>query len=153
GVFSGVKFNPRLWQTWLNRRGIPWPRSTTGKLVLDFDTFRDMAVAYPEVRPMKELRATLALLKGFGLGVGPDGRNRCPLRPFATKTGRNAPSSKQFVFGPATWVRGLIKPAEGMALAYVDYEQQEFGIAAALSGDAAMKDAYASGDPYLAFAK
>jgi hypothetical protein len=153
GVFSGVKFNPRRWQAWLNRRGIPWPRSTTGKLVLDFDTFRDMAVTYPEVRPMKELRATLALLKGFGLGVGPDGRNRCPLRPFATKTGRNAPSSKQFIFGPATWVRGLIKPAEGMALAYVDYEQQEFGIAAALSGDAAMKDAYASGDPYLAFAR
>ena len=31
--------------------------------------------------------------------------------------------------------------------------QQEFGIAAALSGDPAMLDAYNSGDPYLAFAK
>lgn len=31
--------------------------------------------------------------------------------------------------------------------------QQEFGIAAALSGDALMREAYASGDPYLAFAK
>jgi DNA polymerase I len=40
-----------------------------------------------------------------------------------------------------------------MALAYIDYEQQEFGIAAALSGDAAMQQAYLSGDPYLAFAK
>jgi DNA polymerase I-like protein with 3'-5' exonuclease and polymerase domains len=40
-----------------------------------------------------------------------------------------------------------------MALAYVDFEQQEFGIAAALSGDAAMAEAYRSGDPYLAFGK
>src|SRR5262249_47331404 len=69
------------------------------------------------------------------------------------KTGRNQPSTSRFVFGPATWLRGLIKPAEGMALAYVDYEQQEFGIAAALSGDPAMQEAYRSGDPYLAFAK
>jgi DNA polymerase I-like protein with 3'-5' exonuclease and polymerase domains len=35
----------------------------------------------------------------------------------------------------------------------VDWEQQEFGIAAALSGDSAMQEAYLSGDPYLAFAK
>ena len=40
-----------------------------------------------------------------------------------------------------------------MGLAYIDYCQQEFGIAAALSGDTAMKQAYRSGDPYLAFAK
>jgi DNA polymerase I-like protein with 3'-5' exonuclease and polymerase domains len=40
-----------------------------------------------------------------------------------------------------------------MAVAYVDWEQQEFGIAAALSGDEAMMEAYRSGDPYLAFAK
>jgi DNA polymerase I-like protein with 3'-5' exonuclease and polymerase domains len=40
-----------------------------------------------------------------------------------------------------------------MALAYVDWSQQEFGIAAALSGDPAMMAAYESGDPYLAFAK
>jgi DNA polymerase I-like protein with 3'-5' exonuclease and polymerase domains len=40
-----------------------------------------------------------------------------------------------------------------MAVAYVDWAQQEFGIAAALSGDEAMMDAYRSGDPYLAFGK
>jgi DNA polymerase I-like protein with 3'-5' exonuclease and polymerase domains len=47
----------------------------------------------------------------------------------------------------------LIKPAPGRAVAYIDYEQQEFGIAAALSGDLAMSHAYRSGDPYLTFAK
>jgi len=35
----------------------------------------------------------------------------------------------------------------------VDWKQQEFGIAAALSGDMAMQAAYQSDDPYLAFAK
>lgn len=38
-------------------------------------------------------------------------------------------------------------------MAYVDWEQQEFGVAAALSGDEAMMEAYESGDPYLSFAK
>jgi DNA polymerase I-like protein with 3'-5' exonuclease and polymerase domains len=57
------------------------------------------------------------------------------------------------VFGPATWIRGLIKPPEGRALAYIDWRQQELGIAAALSGDRAMLAACTSGDPYLEFAR
>ena len=59
----------------------------------------------------------------------------------------------KFVFGPSTWLRGLIRPEPGRAVAYVDWSQQEFGIAASLSGDAAMMAAYTSGDPYLAFGK
>jgi DNA polymerase I len=50
-------------------------------------------------------------------------------------------------------VEGLIRPEPGWGLAYVDYSQQEFGIAAALSRDPLMMEAYESGDPYLAFAK
>jgi len=68
-------------------------------------------------------------------------------------TARNAPSTTKFIFGPSVWLRGLIKPAEGYGLAYIDWSQQEFAIAAALSGDANMMAAYKSGDPYLAFAK
>jgi DNA polymerase I-like protein with 3'-5' exonuclease and polymerase domains len=51
------------------------------------------------------------------------------------------------------WLRGLIKPPPGYAVAHLDWKQQEFGIPAALSGDTAMQAAYRSGDPYLAFAK
>jgi DNA polymerase I-like protein with 3'-5' exonuclease and polymerase domains len=51
------------------------------------------------------------------------------------------------------WLRGLIKPPPGHAVAYVDWRQQEFGIAAALSGDVAMQAAYQTQDCYLAFAK
>ena len=41
----------------------------------------------------------------------------------------------------------------GRAVGYVDWGQQEFGSAAALSGDQAMMEAYRSSDPYLTFAK
>src|SRR6516164_9697843 len=73
-------------------------------------------------------------------------------RPCA-RTGRNQPSNSKYIFGPSVWLRGLIKPPPGYGVAYVDWKQQEFGIAAALSGDAAMQAAYQSGDPYLGFAK
>ena len=87
------------------------------------------------------------------LAVGQDGRNRVMLSAFRAKTGRSAPSTTKFIFGPAVWLRHLIRPEPGYGVAYVDYEQQEFGIAAALSGDVAMQQAYASADPYLSFAK
>src|SRR5262249_16992906 len=51
------------------------------------------------------------------------------------------------------WIRSLIKPPPGHGVAYIDWQQQEFGIAAALSGDENMIAAYRTGDPYLAFAK
>jgi len=39
------------------------------------------------------------------------------LSPFASKTGRNQPSNSMYIFGPSVWVRGLIKPPEGYAVA------------------------------------
>jgi DNA polymerase I-like protein with 3'-5' exonuclease and polymerase domains len=73
--------------------------------------------------------------------------------PFRASTSRNQPSNAKFIFGPSRWLRSLIKPEPGRAVAYIDYGQQEFAIAAALSGDTAMMAAYRSGDPYLAFGK
>jgi hypothetical protein len=152
-VFEGQSFKSNLWAAFLQRNNIPWPRLDSGALALDDDTFRQQARAFPMVAPIRELRAALAEMRLAGLTVGDDGRNRCLLSPFASRTGRNQPSNTKFIFGPSVWMRGLIKPVEGFGLAYIDYSQQEFGIAAALSGDLAMQDAYRSGDPYLSFAK
>jgi hypothetical protein len=66
------------------------------------------------------------------LAVGHDGRNRCLLSAFRSLTGRNQPSNARFIFGPSCWLRGLIRPEPGRAIAYVDWSQQEFGVAAAL---------------------
>jgi DNA polymerase I-like protein with 3'-5' exonuclease and polymerase domains len=117
-------------------------------------TFRSMAKAFPIVSVLRELRSSLGKMRLFDdLAIGPDGRNRTAIMPFRASTGRNQPSNAKFIFGPSRWLRSLIKPEKGRALAYLDFGQQEFAIAAALSGDTAMMAAYRSGDPYLAFGK
>lgn len=153
GVYESGVFKQSLFESYLVAHNIPWPRTPSGKLSVEDDTFREMSKAYPQLHPLRELKVTLSSLKLNDLAVGSDGRNRTLLSPFKSKTGRNQPSNAKFVFGPARWIRGMIKPTEGKALAYIDWSQQEFGIAAALSQDVQMMAAYRSGDPYLMFAK
>ena len=153
GVYEGVSFKADRLDAYLARRGIAWPRLPSGQLKLDDVTFRDRARAHPELEPLRGLRHSLSQLRLQDLAVGRDGRNRVLLSPFATKTGRNAPSNTKFVFGPSAWLRGLIKPPPGHGLAYVDWSAQEHAIAAALSGDPMLIAAYQSGDPYLAFGR
>jgi hypothetical protein len=152
-VYEGRTFKASRWEEYLVANDIPWPRLESGRLDMSDATFREMARAYLQVAPMRELRSALSEMRLASLQVGDDGRNRCLLSPFRARTGRNQPSNSKFIFGPSVWLRGLIRPRPGWGIAYVDWSQQEFGIAAALSGDTAMKDAYRSGDPYLAFAK
>ena len=152
-VYDGRTFKAREFARYLTANEIPWPHLPSGTLALDDDTFRDMVRSHPCLGPLRELRVSLAQLRLAGLAVGQDGRNRCLLSAFCARTGRNQPSNSRFIFGPAVWLRGLIRPEPGHGLAYVDWSQQEFGIAAALSGDPHMMEAYTSGDPYLAFAK
>ena len=152
GIYVRDQFQLDAFASWLDKRTISWPRTRLGELDLSDVTFRDMARVYPELRPLKALRSTLAGFDPSALAIGPDGRNRTAIRPFASRTGRNQPSSKASVLGSAAWVRNLVQPAPGMGLALIDWQQQEFGIAAALSEDASMLAAYATGDPYLDFA-
>jgi hypothetical protein len=152
-VYEGGAFRSERWGRWLAQNDIPWPVLATGRLALDDDTFAEMARRYPVIGPIKDLRYALSQMRLEELAVGPDHRNRCLLSAFRARTGRNQPSNSKFIFGPAVWLRGLIKPEQGRGLAYIDWSQQEFGIAAALSRDPAMMAAYQSGDPYLAFAK
>jgi DNA polymerase-1 len=152
GVFDGRTFRADRWAVYLANNGIPWPLLESGRLDLSDDTFRQMAKAYPVVAPMRELRSSLSELRLNDLAVGRDGRNRTILSAFRSRTGRNQPSNTRFIFGPSVWLRSLIQPPPGCGLAYIDWSQQEFGIAAALSRDVAMQAAYLSGDPYLTFA-
>ena len=153
GVYDGRTFKTERFEALLIRLGIPWARLESGKLDLSDDTFREAAKAYPAISPLRELRSALSEMRLSDLAVGRDGRNRTILSAFRSRTGRNQPSNSKFIFGPSVWLRGLVKPQPGYGLAYVDWSNQEFGIAAKLSGDAAMLAAYQSGDPYLAFGK
>ncbi len=154
GIYEGTSFRTQRFADYLHRTGIAWPLLESGRPALDDKTFKDMAAIHPrEIGPIRELRYALSSLRLNSLAVGSDARNRCMLSPFMSRTGRNQPSNAKFIFGPAVWLRSLIKPDQECAIAYIDYEQQEFALAAALSGDDAMMEAYRSGDPYLTFAK
>jgi len=153
GVYINGSFKEKLFEQYVQANGIRWPRLNSGKLKLDDETFKTMSKIYPIIQPLRSLRDSLSKLRLNALQVGDDGRNRCLLSPFSSTTGRNQPSTTKFVFGLSKWARGLIQPRPGMAIAYIDWSQQEFGIAAALSNDVNMKAAYESGDPYLTFAK
>lgn len=132
-----------------------WRDDLVKRLSAPFSTDRDaLFVAYfssAELGCFLELG--WSLLRLTGLAIGADGRNRTLLSPFGARSGRNTPSNSKFVFGPAVWMRGLIRPPRGHGLAYMDWSGQEIAIAAALSGDERMIEGYQSGDPHMAFAK
>jgi len=153
GVFDGRTFKADRFERFLQHQNTPWARLESGRLDLGDGTFRQASKSYPIIAPLRELRSALSDLRLNDLAVGQDGRNRTILSAFRSKTGRNQPSNSKYIFGPAVWLRSLIKPPQDHGIAYVDWSQQEFGIAAALSGDINMQSAYQSGDPYLTFAK
>jgi hypothetical protein len=153
GIYDGETFKSERFAAWLARHRIPWPFYPSGQPMLEARLFRDMSNAYPELAPLHQLRQSLGKMRLTGLSVGSDGRNRCPLHPFRTVTGRNQPSNARFIFGPATWMRSLIRPPLGHGIVYADWSGQEYAIAAALSGDVNMTASYVSGDPYLDFGR
>ena len=151
-AFEGGRFRPEVLISWIEGKGVPWPRTRTGLLCTDDDTLKDMAAVYPELEPLRQAKKTLSQLSLGGVPVGGDGRNRCDTRPFTSVTGRNQPRSSEWLLGGPRWLRGFARPEEGRALVLVDYRHQEFGIGAALSEDSTMAADYLSGDPYLALA-
>src|SRR5262249_22063339 len=139
GVYDGRTFKLERWERYLATNGVPWPTLENGRLDLSKNTFRQMARSYPAISPLRELRSALSEMRLSDLAVGSDHRNRTILSAFRARTGRNQPSNTKFIFGPSVWLRSLIKPPPGFAIAYIDWSQQEHGIAASLSGDLVMQ--------------
>jgi DNA polymerase-1 len=138
GVFIGREVNAALFEAYLARNDIPWPRLASGRLEMSDDVFKVMSEIYPILAPLRQARQAASAMRLSGLVVGSDGRNRCWLNPFGALTGRNQPSNRDFIFGPATWMRSFIKPEEGFGIAYIDISCAEAGIAAKLSDDPVM---------------
>jgi DNA polymerase I len=153
-------FSTERWVAYLKREGLYdlWPRLESGALDMKRKTFENMSKGFPELEPLRQLPHTRDKMRKIKLTVGSDGRNRTVLWPFKSKTGRTQPKASEWIFSPAVWLRSLIKPAPGMAVAYIDYSSMEFLIAASLSDGHCgpvnnMLNMYNSGDPYLSFAK
>jgi DNA polymerase-1 len=151
GVYNGLVFKRDKFLAITQSRGIDWPRLADGRTPsLVKETFEEMEFVYPEMHELRQLRATVSQLRDVKLAIGVDGRNRVSLKPFMTITGRCAPSTTEYIWGVAKWLRWLITPSPGMALCYLDFAAEEFLVAAILSGDDRMLAAYLSGDPYMA---
>ena len=152
-VFANGDVSPTKFGKWLLANNIRnWPRTRTGRPSLDREVFSDFAKIYPQAQPIKHARHLLAQLRLDAIPIGPDGRNRTSPLPFTSLTGRYQPAAKEAIFSHPAYTRSLIKPTEGMAVAYIDLSSEEPGIVAALSGDEVFWNDCASGDLYLTFA-
>ena len=115
-------FSTALFEAYCVRAGISWPRHEgSNKLDLRSKTFDSMAKAYPETEPLRQLRHARNKMRRVKLAIGADGRNRTVLWPFVSKTGRSQPKASEWIFSPAVWLRSLIKPGPGRAIAYIDW--------------------------------
>jgi DNA polymerase-1 len=151
-------FSMERFAAYTAREGIAWPLLESGKLNMRRKTFEDMSKGFPQLEELRQLRHARDKMRKVKLAVGADGRNRTVLWPFQAKTSRTQPKASRWIFSPAVWLRSLIKPEPGVAVAYIDYSSMEFLIAASLSDGHCgpvnnMLEMYRSGDPYLSFAK
>ena len=151
---------------WIENKKIPrWRKTEKGKLSISKDAFgdyyssADLGFAGAYTRYLK----TKQSLNGFSPNaskkgtffdfVGTDRRARPHFGIYGSQSSRSQPGATGFIPLKAHWMRNFIEAPPGRAIAGVDYASQEFLIAAILSQDKIMMQAYASGDVYLAFAK
>jgi hypothetical protein len=153
GADGDWHFSVAQFEAYLVHAGIDWPRHDNGKLDLRRRTFDSIAKSYPEIESLRQLRHARDKMRRIKLVVGADGKNRTVLWPFQSKTSRTQPKASQWIFSPAVWLRFLIKPGPGRAIAVLDWSGMEFQIAGAHSECKPMLDLYATGSPYVEFAK
>ena len=141
-VFDGpVLKNARLAE-WLEERHIPVPRTPTGRAAVPVDDLARLARDHPVLAPFVEAQRTLSQLKDFSLPIGRDNRLRAWFAPFMTATSRAAPPTNGYIYNLPAWTSAIMQPPPGRALIYLDWQAMEFGLAAALSGDATMREFY-----------
>lgn len=138
-----------------------FPRTKSGKYKGDKDTLEEFGY-WVGLEALWKYNKTESSLKWFNK----DNKNgffdrfsnvdEC-VRPyygiFGTQTGRNAAKAKTFPFAMSSWLRSIVQPRPNSYIIGCDFSQQEVYVAAKLSGDQNLLDAYNSGDVYLAFAK
>lgn len=151
-IYDGTTFKVKKFHNYLVKHSIPWEYTPTGQPRTDQKLMADKAKIFPQLKSLQELLKAMGQLRQNKFQIGTDRRNRSLLNPFSSKTSRGYPQSSKFLFANATWLRSYIKPEKGMAISYIDYEQQEIAIAAVLSQDKNMIKAYNTGDCHMAFA-
>ena len=152
GIWDGTRLSMEKFGKMLEQEGLiySWPRTMTGALKTTKETIRDFA----DNPKIFQFQTVQSFRKATALSDVPlnenTGRASTYLSMFNNITGRAAPATSKYLPNMSGAFRPLIQAVEGCVIVERDWEQQEFLIAAALSGDEEMLDAYNSGDPYLA---
>jgi len=168
-VYERGHFNFDKYASFIAREGLlgVWPRTPKGHLARGGRALENFSESYPIVGEFLLFSATIDMLEGVGssfneageieededkaegLRINADGRNHAAMFPFSAKTSRNAPRGRAFLFTNPVWMRYLIRPEKGRAIAFIDWIAQELRIAAALSGDPALLALCTRADPYM----
>jgi hypothetical protein len=156
--------NIKEWVVGLNKP--TWRKTEKGQISLSEDAFKDWfnstspGFAGAFCRYMKTRQSlngfsasTSTSTKKFQSFVGSDNRVRPNFGIYGAQTSRSQPGSTGYLWLKAKWMQNFLEAPKGYSLAYADFASEEFLVAAILSQDEVMMEAYESGDPYLAFGK
>lgn len=145
-------FNPRSPQQMalrLEQSGIILPPDEKGKPSLDQNLLAFLKKDYPLISQYLEWKESVTLVSAVEKlleSIGTDGRIHASYRQMGAETGRlscagpnlqQVPREKEF--------RSLFVAAEGYTLIVADFSQVELRMAAELSGEPRMREAYAAG--------
>jgi DNA polymerase I-like protein with 3'-5' exonuclease and polymerase domains len=156
-VYQGLSFNRKAFLRWASTGGISWPwrlSKATGRPIqsLDDDAMKLMELRHPFISLVRQVRKTIGALGRRSIRIdGRTNRHYFSTWPFRSITGRNQP--RNYIYGCPKWMRYLIVPeTPDHRLIYLDAVSEEIGIAAALSGDPAMRRMYETDDAHMTFA-
>lgn len=159
--YTKPKKDMRAYQAYVESLQIAnFPKTAGGKYKLDGDTLEEFGY-WKGLEALWKYNKTETSLKwfnkdnknGFFDRVGGDTCVRPYYGIFGTQTGRNAAKAKTFPLAMSSWLRSIVRPNFNSCIIGADFSQQEVYVAAILSGDENLFNAYTSGDVYLAFAK
>ena len=150
-VYNGHTFNHDKFKKFIKGQGLlpRWPRTTTGKLITKDKVVHKFSQENKMIDEFYLCKEFVDSKKLKVAVVGPDGKARTSLNMFGTVTGRTNPSTATYPFNAPKFFRNIIKAKPGYVYLYGDYAMQEPCIAAYLSNDKNMIEAYSSDDMYL----
>jgi hypothetical protein len=152
---GGFTFSRKRFAELVDANNWTWDLTENGLPCLDIAYIEKMEAKYPSVEHLRRAQKSLVTMNSADLREQLKGNYIKPKTfAYSAKTSRNGLKPKQgYLLNLPSWMRRIIKPEEGYVLVGVDYSQQEIAIAASLSNDQKMIDAYNSGDLYLALGK
>jgi hypothetical protein len=144
GIYDQGSFRYAALERWLDRENIrDLPRTRKSKRPqLKTEVLMQYEVKNPKLTPLRQCMHLIDLISKFNIPVYGDGRTRYFANSFGSITGRDQPGTTRNLFSLPKLFRPYIMAGEGEGFAYIDVSSQEIWLAAMLSGDQQLWEAY-----------